>query len=191
MRGFMSISRAVSALALPMLIWSCEPGTTSKGDPPGGSPGGGAGGEVSGSAGGAAAPEADVKKAAPEADAKKEEPRYVTVQHVLIGFKGSVRGKNITRTKEEARALAEDVLRRAKAGEDFDALVRENTDDSPPGIYKMSNHGVPALPGSRARGRMVAAFGDVGFPLEVGGIGMAAHDLTKSPYGWHIIKRTE
>ena len=102
-----------------------------------------------------------------------------------------VPGKNITRTKEEARTLAEDILKRAKAGEDFDALVRENTDDRPPGIYKMSNHGVPAPPGGYARGGMVAAFGDVGFPLEVGGIGMAAHDPTKSRYGWHIIKRTE
>ncbi len=181
MRGLMTISRAVSALTLPMLIWSCNSGTNSTEAPPGGSPSGGSGGEVSGSA---------EPAAPPEADAKKEEPRYVTVQHVLIGFKGSV-GQKVTRTKEEAQELAEDVLRRAKAGEDFGALVREYTDDSFPGIYKMSNHGVPAPPGGSARGGMVAAFGDVGFPLEVGGIGMAAHDSTKSPFGWHIIKRTE
>ncbi len=182
MRGLMSISRVVSAITLPMLIWSCDPGTNSTEAPPGGSPGGGTGGEVSGSA---------EEAPPPQADAKKEEPRYITVQHVLIGFKGSVGRKNIARTKEEARTLAEDVFRRAKAGEDFDTLVREYTDDSFPGIYKMSNHGVPAPPGGRGRGGMVAAFGDVGFPLEVGGIGMAAHDPDKSPYGWHIIKRTE
>jgi parvulin-like peptidyl-prolyl isomerase len=38
---------------------------------------------------------------------------------------------------------------------------------------------------------MVQAFGDVGFPLELGGIGMAAFDPVKSKYGWHIIKRVE
>jgi parvulin-like peptidyl-prolyl isomerase len=36
---------------------------------------------------------------------------------------------------------------------------------------------------------MVAAFGDVGFQLEVGEVGMAVYDPVKSKYGWHIIKR--
>jgi parvulin-like peptidyl-prolyl isomerase len=36
---------------------------------------------------------------------------------------------------------------------------------------------------------MVPAFGDAGFPLKVGEIGMASYDSTKSPYGWHIVKR--
>jgi hypothetical protein len=36
---------------------------------------------------------------------------------------------------------------------------------------------------------MVAAFGDVGFKLEVDSIGMSVFDAQKSPYGWHIIKR--
>jgi hypothetical protein len=40
----------------------------------------------------------------------------VTVQHILIGFEGSVPGKNITRTKEAARALATEVLAKAKKG---------------------------------------------------------------------------
>ena len=92
---------------------------------------------------------------------------------------------------EEAEKLAEDLLRRAKAGEDFDSLVREHTDDAHPGIYKMSNHGVPAPPGGFPRGGMVPAFGDVGFPLEVGGVGLAAYDPAKSRYGWHVIKRIE
>ena len=36
---------------------------------------------------------------------------------------------------------------------------------------------------------MVAAFGDVGFKLDVGEVGMAPYDPAKSKYGWHIIKR--
>ena len=38
---------------------------------------------------------------------------------------------------------------------------------------------------------MVPAFGDVGFTLEVGGIGMAEFDEAASPFGWHIIRRIE
>jgi parvulin-like peptidyl-prolyl isomerase len=36
---------------------------------------------------------------------------------------------------------------------------------------------------------MVPAFGDVGFQLDAGQVGMASYDRDKSPYGWHIIKR--
>ena len=61
----------------------------------------------------------ETQKAASE---QKAEPDYVTVQHILIGFSGSVPGKKIDRTREEAATLAEDVLRRALAGEDFDAV---------------------------------------------------------------------
>ncbi|MCK5619541.1 MAG: peptidylprolyl isomerase, partial [Candidatus Krumholzibacteria bacterium] len=70
------------------------------------------------------------------------EPDYITVQHILIGFSGSLPGKPITRTKEEARVLAEEIFNRAQAGENFDALVREYTDDSFPGKYKMANFGL-------------------------------------------------
>jgi hypothetical protein len=39
------------------------------------------------------------------------------------------------------------------------------------------------------RAAMVPAFGDVGFGLEIGAVGMAEFDTEKSPFGWHIIKR--
>lgn len=122
-----------------------------------------------------------------------KEPDFITVQHILIGFEGSVPGKPITRTKEEAATLAAELLARAQKGDDFGELVKEFTDDSFPGIYKMANNGVEADMAQNIypRGRMVPAFGDVGFPLPVGGVGMAAHDAEKSPYGWHIIKRIE
>ena len=122
---------------------------------------------------------------------KQEEPKYITVQHILIGFKGSLRGKPITRSREEAAQMAKGLLERAKGGEDFGALVKEYTDDSFPGIYKMANKGVPTTSGVYSRTRMVPAFGDVGFPLAVGETGMASHDPRKSPYGWHVIKRLE
>lgn len=149
----------------------------------------------------AATKEAAVKKAATAAKAGSgyvegvmpvkpaTTPEHVQVQHILIGFAGSVPGKNITRTKAEAEKLAMEVLDRARKGEDYGALVRKYTDDSPPGIYAMAGIGVAAAPGEFARDRMVAAFGDVGFNISPGNIDVAAWDAQKSPFGWHIIKR--
>lgn len=75
------------------------------------------------------------------------EPERVSVQHVLISMAGTpVQG--VTRTKEEAKKLAEDILKRARNGEDFGAIVVEYTDDkasiesTPPGRYRMLNDGV-------------------------------------------------
>jgi len=128
-------------------------------------------------------------KAQTEAQAK--EPDRIRVQHILIGFQGSVRGKNITRTQEEAKKLAYELLERARKGEDFGAMVKEYTDDAFPGIYGMVNDGVTPSQGWYSRRQMVAAFGDTGFPLAVGEIGIADYDQRKSPYGWHIVKRIE
>lgn len=115
------------------------------------------------------------------------EPEHIEIQHVLISFAGT--GTKARRSQAEAAELAAATLARANAGEDFDALVRELTDDSPPGIYRLSNNGVSPASGEYPRNRMVAAFGNVGFGLGVGDIGMADFDPRTSPYGWHIIKR--
>ncbi len=121
----------------------------------------------------------------------QNEPEHIPVQHILIGFSGSVPGKRITRSKDEARALAYDILEKAKAGEDYDALVKKHTDDSPPGIYGMSNRGVRSGPREYERDGMVPAFGNVGFALEVGEYGVADYDQSTSPYGYHVIKRVQ
>ena len=118
------------------------------------------------------------------------EPERIQVQHLLVGFSGSVPGKPVRRSQEEARTLAYDLLNQAKNGRNFDDLVRTHTDDSPPGIYKMSNLGVrPASGDEYPRNQMVGAFGNVGFVLNVGEYGIADYDPQTSPYGWHIIKR--
>jgi len=105
----------------------------------------------------------------------------VRVQHLLVAFEGSgVPG--VTRSRSEAEALAAELLLRIERGEDFDGLIRQHTDDSAPGIYPMTRS---------SRARMVPAFGDVGWRLEVGEVGVAGHDPQASPYGWHIVKRLE
>jgi parvulin-like peptidyl-prolyl isomerase len=116
-------------------------------------------------------------------------PEHVQVQHILIGFAGSVPGKDIRRTKDEAKKLAYEILDRARKGEDFGALVEKYTDDSPPGIYGMSGRGIAPAPGEYSRDGMVPAFGNVGFAISPGNIGIADYDPAASPYGWHVIKR--
>jgi hypothetical protein len=126
-----------------------------------------------------------------QAPQNKKEPDMITLQHVLIGFRGSLPGKQVQRNKDDAKIMAEEIFKRAKAGDDFDSLVKQYTDDTHPGIYTIANHGVAAdlAKGVYPRGGMVPAFGDVGFSLKVGEIGMAPYDSGRSPYGWHIIKR--
>jgi parvulin-like peptidyl-prolyl isomerase len=126
----------------------------------------------------------------PVVPAPQTEPERVTIQHILISFAGA--GTAATRTQEEAAALAAATLARARQGEDFAALVQASTDDSDPGIYRLCNTGVaPQAADEHPRARMVPAFGDVGFRLALGEIGMASFDARTSPYGWHIIKRLQ
>lgn len=132
------------------------------------------------------------KPEAPMAEKRASaEPDHIKVQHILISFKGKLPGKDVTRVLDEAKELAYQVLERAQKGEDFDELVKEYTNDQAPGIYAMSNNGVTAAAGEYPRGRMVGAFGNVGFVLEVGEIGIADFNTSTSPYSWHIIKRIE
>lgn len=129
--------------------------------------------------------------APPPAAAAAAPADHIKVQHILIGFAGSVRGKNITRSQDEARALANQILERARKGEDFDELVRTYTDDQAPGMYLLANTGITPAAGEFSRDRMVPAFGNVGFSLKPGEIGMAEYDPVTSPFGWHIIKRID
>jgi len=124
----------------------------------------------------------DMNAAIQELMAKPEQPdEQIEIQHVLISFKGAPRmPASVTRSKEEAQTLAEQVYAEAIGGADFDELVKQYTNDRPPGIYPMTK---------ATRKGMVKGFGDVGFRLKVGEIGVSPWDTAASPYGWHIIKR--
>jgi parvulin-like peptidyl-prolyl isomerase len=121
---------------------------------------------------------------------KPKEPEFVTVQHILISF-GRKASKPVDRNKKQAEEFAWELFDRLEAGEEFDAAVKEFTDDSYPGIYTMTNRGAARRANSVTREGMVPSFGDVAFKLEVGEIGMAKYHGGLSPYGWHIIKRLE
>ena len=121
------------------------------------------------------------------------EPDHVSVQHILVGFEGSVPGKDVTRSREEASRLANELYTRAKAGDDFDKLVEEYTDDRVPGIYDLANNGITADTSrlEYPRSKMARAFGDVAFSLKVGEVGLTYYDASDSPFGYHVIKRVK
>lgn len=104
-------------------------------------------------------------------------------QHILIMHKDSMRvPPGITRTKEEALARAREVLRKARArNADFTALAREYTDEPQrPGR-------TPGDLGRFGRGQMVPEFETAVFAMQPGQIS----DIVETPFGYHVIKRTE
>lgn len=123
----------------------------------------------------------------------KKEPDHVTVQHILIAFKGSIPKDSVKRAQFEAELLVKEIFKRAKKDQDFDKLVKNYSDDQYPGIYRMSNFDVEPdeSEGEYPRSKMVKAFGDLSFKLSVGEIGLAEYDPETCKYGWHIIKRIE
>ncbi|MHC4840134.1 MAG: peptidylprolyl isomerase [Planctomycetota bacterium] len=120
----------------------------------------------------------------------EEQADQIEVQHLLVSFGGA--GTGATRSKDEAEELAAKLFDEIESGADFDGLVKQHTDDSHPGIYGMTMSGG----GDQAakiypRNGMVPAFGNVGWKLKVGEVGVAPFSAAESPYGWHIIKRTK
>jgi len=126
-----------------------------------------------------------------QAGGNAPEPQRVVVQHLLVSFTGRLPGKVVTRSQAEAETLARDLLERARRGEDFDGLVKQHTDDRHPGVYTLVNQGRSSAAGEYGREQMVARFGDLSFRLKVGEVGLCEFDSSRSPYGYHIIKRIE
>lgn len=112
----------------------------------------------------------------------EQKVEQVKVQHVLVAFVGATRGSESKHTYAEARALAEDLLKRARAGEDFDVLMKTYSNDDGPGTYTLTQ---------ADRGDYAHDFQAVAFRLAVGEIGVAAYDPGTCPFGWHVIKRLE
>ena len=139
-----------------------------------------------------------VLDATPQSKKGGVEPERIAVDHILIGVQ-SRDFPNGKYSADEARKVAYGLLDQLKAGADWDALRRQHSEDRPGpgqppgGPYAMTNNGVVPRRGEYPRGRMVAAFGDVGFGLEVGEIGIADYDPRpkQSPFGYHIIKRVK
>jgi len=100
----------------------------------------------------------------------------VLARHILITVDTNASEED----KKKARAKAEDLLKRVKAGEDFAKLATEFSDD-PSGKAKGGDLGY------FSRGRMVKEFEDVAFALKPGEVS----DIVTTKYGYHIIKVTD
>jgi len=107
-------------------------------------------------------------------------PDELAASHVLIQYLGAMRaGPEITRTKEEAAALAAEVARKARGGEDLAKLAERYSDG--PTASRGGDLGVFAY------GRMVPAFSKATAALEIGGIS----DPVETQFGFHVIKRNK
>ena len=111
----------------------------------------------------------------------KNIPQRITARHVLIQWIGIEKSpSSVVRSRDQAYALAQEVLKRARAGDDFARLAVEYSDEI----------GAAARGGSVGRfghGQMVTEFEVAAFKLEVGQIS----GIVESNLGFHIIQRTE
>ncbi|MBI1850761.1 MAG: peptidylprolyl isomerase [Planctomycetes bacterium] len=128
----------------------------------------------------------------PETLPKKpdKEPDHVWVQHILISFAGRLPKE--TRTKEEARELAIEVLARARGGENFDQLVMRYTQDQRPGKYWLANKGVQPDKSKQefVRDKINPAL-SIGFSLSPGNIDLVNFDPDTNNAGYDIVKRLQ
>ena len=108
-----------------------------------------------------------------------EVPDEIAASHILIAYKGAERS-DATRTKDEARKLADEVRGKAMSeGADFAALAEEYSD----GPSKTKGGDLGAF----KKGKMAPAFEEAAFALDVDAIS----DVVETPFGFHIIKRTK
>lgn len=108
-------------------------------------------------------------------------PRKIRARHILVMYHGAAHAAaTIGRSRDDAYKRAEEALRRARAGDDFEGLVAEYSDEP----------GGPARGGDLGeftRERMVKAFSEAAFQLKPGEIS----DVVETQYGFHIIQRTD
>lgn len=103
-----------------------------------------------------------------------ERPRRVRAAHILVRV-AEVGGSE---AEQKAKAKVEEAIRRAKGGEDFAKLARENSED--PG-----SAGSGGEIGFVARGEIVPAFEQALFALKKGEL---SAEPVRTPFGYHAIK---
>jgi parvulin-like peptidyl-prolyl isomerase len=137
--------------------------------------------------GGGMAVSAPLREAEEDArDAKQteriaKEPKEIGAKHILVMHSESKsKPENVTRSREEARKRAQESLVKIRGGADFDEMVREYSDE--PGAGERNGD-----LGVFDRSVMIKTFSDVAFALKVGEVS----EVVETPFGFHIIKRTE
>lgn len=121
--------------------------------------------------------EADVEKYYAEHGAEFEEPRQVRAAHVLI----RVPETGGSEAEDQAKARIADVIRRARAGEDFAKLAQELSQD-PNSAPRGGEIGFVKA------GEVVPQFETALFTLEKGEV---SPEPVRTPFGFHAIKALE
>ena len=101
------------------------------------------------------------------------EEKQVQARHILFSLADGVSDER----KADTRSTAQEILERARGGEDFAALAEAYSQDT----GTASNGGDLGFFG---RGRMVRPFEEAAFDMEVGQVS----DLVETTFGFHIIK---
>src|SRR5207249_686650 len=109
-------------------------------------------------------------------DDRFTEPEQVHARHILV----KVANDAGEPAKTAARKKAEDLLAKVRAGGDFAALARKNSDD-PGSAAKGGDLGF------FGRGTMTPAFESAAFALESGKVS----DVVETPFGFHILRTDE
>jgi len=123
--------------------------------------------------------EEDARKYYSENQQQFEIPEQVRASHILIKPDTSDPNVEPALAKAAAKAKAEELLKQIKDGDDFAELA-------------LANSGCPSSArggdlGFFSRGRMVPAFEEAAFALEVGRVS----DIVETRFGYHIIKATD
>jgi parvulin-like peptidyl-prolyl isomerase len=110
----------------------------------------------------------------------KPAPVLFGAKHLLVMYQGSMRAKaTITRTKEEARARAEEARKKILAGMSFTDAVATYSDE--PGAASRGGD-----LGGFKKGQMVLPFQRAVEATEVGRVS----DVFETPFGFHVLVRT-
>ncbi|XEN37058.1 peptidylprolyl isomerase [Paraclostridium ghonii] len=105
----------------------------------------------------------------------------VKASHILISTVDQKTNKPISEEKQkEAKKKADELCEKAKSGEDFAKLAKDNSEDK----GSATNGGDL---GFFSKGQMVPEFEKTAFAMEKGDVS----DVVKTQYGYHIIKVTD
>jgi NIMA-interacting peptidyl-prolyl cis-trans isomerase 1 len=110
-----------------------------------------------------------------------KEPARIGVKHVLVKYAGARNAPaSITRSREDACLRAMEVRDKLKGGADFAEVVKTYSDE--PGAATRGGS-----IGQVERKELAPPFADAAFELDVGMLS----DVVESPFGFHVIVRTE
>jgi peptidyl-prolyl cis-trans isomerase NIMA-interacting 1 len=121
----------------------------------------------------------DIEAELAAAGSNPDNGELIRARHILVMHADSqARPENVTRSKAEALARAQEALQKLKQGADFGDMVDQYSDE--PGARERGGD-----LGMFGRNSMVKPFSDAAFKLQVGELS----GVVETRYGFHIIKR--